>query len=156
MVKVDNIKIGNGNPLVLIAGPCVIESRDLVMKTAEQLKYISDELSVPLIFKSSYKKANRTDIYSFTGIGDEEGLKILSEIKKEFDIPVLTDIHSPDEALKAAEVVDVLQIPAFLCRQTELLVAAGKTGRVVNIKKGQFCYPLGSNAWSRKEDRRKS
>lgn len=140
-VEIGKIKIGDGNPLVLIAGPCVVESRDLIFFTAEKIKQIADNLNVPFIFKSSYKKANRTSGTSFSGIGDEEALKILHDVKTELDLIVLTDVHSTDEVKLAAEVVDVLQIPAFLCRQTELLVEAGKTMKPVNIKKGQFLAP---------------
>ncbi|MCX8057020.1 MAG: 3-deoxy-8-phosphooctulonate synthase [Ignavibacteria bacterium] len=141
MVEVGKIKIDNNLPFVLIAGPCVVESRELAFSTAERIVKITEKLNIPYIFKSSYKKANRTSVSSFTGIGDEEALKILSDIKKEFNVPVLTDVHSVEEVKMAAEVVDVLQIPAFLCRQTELLLAAGKTQKVVNIKKGQFLAP---------------
>lgn len=140
-VHVRNIAIGDSSPLVLIAGPCVVESRDLVFRTAETLRRITQKLNIPLIFKSSYKKANRTSTSSFASLGDEKALEILAEAKKEFDLPVLTDIHVPAEAKRVAEVADVLQIPAFLCRQTELLHAAGETGKVVNIKKGQFLAP---------------
>ncbi len=122
----------------LIAGPCVIESEKLVFSVAERALEIADRLKVPYIFKSSYKKANRSRIDSFSGIGDEKALKILGRVRSELELPVLTDIHSVDEAAMAAEFVDILQIPAFLCRQTELLVAAAKTGKVINIKKGQF------------------
>ena len=131
----------NLNNFLLIAGPCVVESKSVVFKTCEKVKEISDRLKIPFIFKSSYVKANRTSGKSFRGIGIDEALKILSDAKKEFDVPILTDVHSEIEAGVAAEVADVLQIPAFLCRQTELLEAAGKTGRVVNIKKGQFLAP---------------
>ena len=141
MISLNNIKIGGGNPFVLIAGPCVIESEAITFQTAEEIKNITDELGIPFIFKSSYKKANRTDMQSFTGLGDDEALKILADVKTKYNLPLLTDIHSPEEADKAASVVDVLQIPAFLCRQTDLLIAAGKTGKVVNIKKGQFLAP---------------
>lgn len=141
MIEVDNIKIGNNLPFILIAGPCVVESRDLTLFTAEKIVEITSKHNIPYIFKSSYKKANRTSISSFTGIGDEEALKIIEEVKSKFKIPTLTDVHSVDEVRLAAEVVDVLQIPAFLCRQTELLVEAGKTGKTVNIKKGQFLAP---------------
>jgi 2-dehydro-3-deoxyphosphooctonate aldolase (KDO 8-P synthase) len=126
---------------VLIAGPCVVESRDLVLRTAEAVKRCTDEQGVPVIFKSSYKKANRTSAESFVGIGMDEALAILAEVKKTFGMPILTDIHSAPEASIAAEVADVIQIPAFLCRQTEVLEAAGRTGRAVNIKKGQFMAP---------------
>jgi 2-dehydro-3-deoxyphosphooctonate aldolase (KDO 8-P synthase) len=141
MIELNGIKIDNNLPFILIAGPCVVESRDLVFSTAEKIIEITSRLNIPYIFKSSYKKANRTSVNSFTGIGDQEALKILDEIKKTFGVPVLTDVHSVDEVKLAAEVVDILQIPAFLCRQTELLLEAGKTGKVVNIKKGQFLAP---------------
>lgn len=141
MVELGNIKFGDNNPIVLIAGPCVVESRELVFHTAEKIKEITEKLSIPFIFKSSYKKANRTSINSFTGIGDEAALKILKEVKKEFKLPILIDVHTVEEIDLAKEVADVLQIPAFLCRQTELLVAAGNSNRIVNIKKGQFLAP---------------
>ena len=140
-IEVNGIKIGNGNPFVLIAGPCVIENEDIIINTARVLKEITGELNIPFIFKSSYKKANRTSGSSFVGIGDEKALKILGKVKKDLSLTVLTDIHSSVEAKKAAEYVDILQIPAFLCRQTDLLKAAGETGKVVNIKKGQFLAP---------------
>lgn len=126
---------------ILMAGPCVIENEDLCMGIAETMTKLSGELGFYYIFKASFDKANRTDVNSFRGPGLEEGLKVLSRIKSTFDIPVITDIHIPDQAPVTAEVVDVLQIPAFLCRQTDLLVAAGETGRVVSIKKGQFLAP---------------
>lgn len=141
MVKIGKIKIGGGEPLVLIAGPCVVESRAMVLKIAETLRRIAARHRVPLIFKASYKKANRTSGRSFTGIGMDASLAILAEVRRETGVPVLTDIHGESEAEAAAEVADVLQIPAFLCRQTELLRAAGRTGRAVNIKKGQFLAP---------------
>src|SRR5690348_15647659 len=122
----------------LIAGPCVVESEDLLTEVAEKVKSICSRLGIPYIFKASYRKANRTRLDSFTGIGDREGLSLLKKIKDTFRIPVTTDIHSPEEAAVAAEYADVLQIPAFLCRQTDLLVAAAQTGKVVNVKKGQF------------------
>jgi 2-dehydro-3-deoxyphosphooctonate aldolase (KDO 8-P synthase) len=122
----------------LIAGPCVVESEDLLTEVAEKVKSICSRLGIPYIFKASYRKANRTRLDSFTGIGDREGLSLLKKIKDTFQIPVTTDIHSPEEAAMAAEYADVLQIPAFLCRQTDLLVAAAQTGKVVNVKKGQF------------------
>lgn len=135
------IGIGSFKPLLLIAGPCVIESRELALKAAEQVAEIVSRLEIPWVYKSSYDKANRTSVDSFRGPGPEEGLQILSEIKKQFDIPVLTDIHSPEQAAEAAKVADIVQIPAFLCRQTDLLLAAGRTGRAVNVKKGQFLSP---------------
>lgn len=125
----------------LFAGPCVIESRDLVMKTAERLTRITHQLDIPFVFKSSYRKANRSRHDSFTGIGDEKALKILEEVKYAFQIPVVTDIHSAEEAAMAAKFVDVIQIPAFLCRQTDILIAAANTGKSVAIKKGQFLSP---------------
>ena len=126
---------------MFIGGPCVIEGRDITLKTAEALCRITSDLQVPFIFKSSYDKANRTSIESFRGLGIEEGLKILAEIKDSAGIPVLTDVHSVEEVRIAAEVVDILQVPALLSRQTDLLVACGKTGKPVNIKKGQFLSP---------------
>ncbi|MBI3597750.1 MAG: 3-deoxy-8-phosphooctulonate synthase [Nitrospirae bacterium] len=140
-IQLHHFTIGKQNRLFLIAGPCVIEAEKLMIETARQLKKITAELSIPLIFKSSYDKANRSSIQSFRGPGLVKGLKILRKIKDEFELPILTDIHTADEAERAAEVVDVLQIPAFLCRQTDLLVAAGKTGCAVNVKKGQFMAP---------------
>jgi 2-dehydro-3-deoxyphosphooctonate aldolase (KDO 8-P synthase) len=121
-----------------MAGPCVIESEDMALRIAERIVSISDKLAIPLIFKGSYRKANRSRLDSFTGIGDEKALKILSKVSREFAIPTVTDIHESQEAAMAAEYVDVLQIPAFLCRQTDLLIAAAVTGKIVNIKKGQF------------------
>ncbi len=141
MIKLKNIKIGNGNPFVLIAGPCVVENREMILKTAKKISEITKKNKIPFIFKSSYKKANRTSGNTFSTIGMSEALKILEEVKKEFDLPILTDIHSENEIAQAAEVADILQIPAFLCRQTELLQAAGKTEKVINIKKGQFLAP---------------
>ena len=141
MIKLNSIVIGDNYPFVLIAGPCVVENEKMIMQTAKQIKSICDELNIPLIFKSSYKKANRTSGKSFTGIGNEEALKILFKVKQKYDIPILTDIHTAEESALAAKYVDVLQIPAFLCRQTDLLIAAGNTKKVVNIKKGQFLAP---------------
>lgn len=140
-ITVNKIKIGQGHPLVLIAGPCVVENREMIFSTAKTIKDLCSKHSVPVIFKSSYKKANRTSLTGFVGIGMDEALKILSDVKKEFDIPILTDIHTEDEVKAASEVADVLQIPAFLSRQTDLLIAAGNSGKVVNIKKGQFLAP---------------
>lgn len=125
----------------LLAGPCVIEEEDMTLRIAERLKIVTDKLSVPLVFKGSFRKANRSRVDSFTGIGDQKALKILRKVHDTFQIPTVTDIHESHEAAMAAEYVDVLQIPAFLCRQTELLVATAKTGKVVNIKKGQFLSP---------------
>ena len=140
-VIVKNVKIGGNNPLVLIAGPCVVENKDMIFHTAEKIKSVCEKLRIPFIFKSSYKKANRTSMGGFVSIGMDEALKILDDVKKQFACPVLTDIHTAEEASVAAQVADVLQIPAFLCRQTDLLLAAGKTKRAVNIKKGQFLAP---------------
>jgi 2-dehydro-3-deoxyphosphooctonate aldolase (KDO 8-P synthase) len=140
-VKVGNITIGGQNPLTLIAGPCVIESEKHSLETAEKIKRISEDCGVPLIFKSSYDKANRTSIKSYRGPGLKAGLKILNKVKAEFDLPVLSDVHTEEEIEPAAEILDVLQIPAFLCRQTDLLVKASKTGLPINIKKGQFLAP---------------
>lgn len=125
----------------LIAGPCVIESEELVMTVAAHMKEVTDELGIPYTFKASFDKANRTSIHSFRGPGIERGLEILNRVKKTFDLPVCTDIHEPWQAAQAAEVCDILQIPAFLCRQTDLLVAAARTGKCVNIKKAQFLAP---------------
>jgi len=141
MVEINGIKTGNNNPFVLIAGPCVVENEEMILQTAGEIKKITSKLGIPFIFKSSYKKANRTNLNSFTGIGDDEALSILKIVKEKFDVPILTDVHSKEEVEKAAAVVDVLQIPAFLSRQTELLIAAGKSGKVINVKKGQFLAP---------------
>ncbi len=139
-VEIGKMRLGDGN-FFLIAGPCVIESEALVLKTAEQIARIAARHQIPLIFKSSYDKANRTAVNSFRGVGMEKGLRVLQKVKSETGLPLLSDVHSPEEATAAADVLDVLQIPAFLCRQTDLLVAAGKTGKVVNVKKGQFLAP---------------
>ncbi|MDK2871773.1 MAG: 2-dehydro-3-deoxyphosphooctonate aldolase synthase [bacterium] len=136
-----DIKIGGGNPFVLIAGPCVIESEELVFETASYLKELCEGLGIPYIFKSSYDKANRTSISSFRGPGIERGLEILSRLKEKLGLPVLSDVHLPEEAPLAAEVLDILQIPAFLCRQTDLVLAVARTGKPVNVKKGQFLSP---------------
>ncbi|MFA6027008.1 MAG: 3-deoxy-8-phosphooctulonate synthase, partial [Ignavibacteriaceae bacterium] len=138
---IEGINVGNNNPFVLIAGPCVVENEEITFTTAKAIKEITTELGIPFIFKSSYRKANRTSLNSFMGIGDKEALNILLRVKHEFSIPILTDVHTIEEIDLAANYVDVLQIPAFLCRQTDLLLAAGKTGKVVNIKKGQFLAP---------------
>ncbi len=144
MVKqltIGKVKIGGQAPFVFIGGPCVIESRELILKVAFCIQKITKRLGIPFIFKASYDKANRTSIESFRGLGLENGLEILKEVKEKFGVPVLTDVHSLQEVGEAAQVVDVLQIPAFLCRQTDLLVAAAKTGKVINVKKGQFLAP---------------
>src|SRR5580704_3098350 len=140
--SVGKIKFGAGAPLFLIAGPCVIESEGHALMMAEKLGAVAAELGVPYIFKASYDKANRSSVSSYRGPGLKNGLKILAKIKKKTGLPVLTDVHQASEVEAAAEVCDILQIPAFLSRQTDLLVAAGKSGRVVNIKKGQFLSPL--------------
>lgn len=129
------------NNFFLLAGPCVIEGEEMALDIAEKIVKTTTELNIPYVFKGSYRKANRSRIDSFTGIGDEAALKILKKVKDTFNIPVVTDIHTEEEAAMAAEYVDILQIPAFLCRQTDLLVAAAKTGKMVNIKKGQFLSP---------------
>jgi len=140
-VRVGNVKIGGTNPLVLIAGPCVVENREMIFYTAEKIKAVCEKHHVPFIFKSSYKKANRTSMSAFVSIGMDEALKILDDVKRQFGVPILTDIHTAEEANIAAQVADVLQIPAFLCRQTDILTAAGNTKKAVNIKKGQFLAP---------------
>ena len=134
-------KLINQEMFFLLAGPCVIEGEEMALNIAEHVKKVTDRLGIPYVFKGSFKKANRSRLDSFTGIGDEKALKILAKVREEFHIPVVTDIHTERDAEMAAEYVDVLQIPAFLCRQTDLLVAAAKTGKIVNIKKGQFLSP---------------
>ena len=140
-MKLENLKYTDSGNFFLLAGPCVIEGEYMAMDIAEKIVGITESLQIPYIFKGSYRKANRSRLDSFTGIGDEKALKILRKVADTYKIPVVTDIHTAEEAKMAAEYVDVLQIPAFLCRQTDLLVAAAKTGRVVNIKKGQFLSP---------------
>lgn len=137
----NDIKIGAGHPLALIGGPCVIESADFTLKMAAEIKKVCDRLEVPFIFKASFDKANRTSISSFRGHPIEQGLAVLQRVKDEIGVPVLTDIHLPEQAAIVAEVVDILQIPAFLCRQTDLLLAAAATGKTINVKKGQFLAP---------------
>ncbi|WP_347840215.1 3-deoxy-8-phosphooctulonate synthase [uncultured Draconibacterium sp.] len=136
--QIDKLKNTNSGNFFLMAGPCAIEGEQMAMEIAEQVVTLTEKLKIPYIFKGSYRKANRSRLDSFTGIGDEKALKILRKVKETFDIPVVTDIHTAEEAKIAAQYVDVLQIPAFLCRQTDILVAAAKTGKAVNIKKGQF------------------
>ena len=136
-----DIKISNNLPLVLIAGPCQMESRDHAFDMCGQIKEITSELGIPFIYKSSFDKANRTSLSGERGIGLDEALPVFADLKQEFDVPVITDVHTEDQCAAAADVVDVLQIPAFLCRQTDLLVAAAKTGKAVNVKKGQFLAP---------------
>jgi 2-dehydro-3-deoxyphosphooctonate aldolase (KDO 8-P synthase) len=140
-MSIPQIRHAQSGNFFLIAGPCVIENREICFDIARKVMEMTDKLNIPYIFKASYKKANRSKIDSFSGIGDKAGLELLRDIRKELKIPVLTDIHSAEEAYFASQYVDVLQIPAFLCRQTDLLVAAAKTGKVVNIKKGQFLAP---------------
>lgn len=140
-VDIGPFSVGGSCPHFLIAGPCVIESEKLVIETAGAIAEIAKDLGIPYIFKASYDKANRTSISSFRGLGIAEGLKILKKVKRELGVPILTDIHEVHDVSQVAEVVDVLQIPAFLCRQTDLLCAAAKSGRVVNVKKGQFLSP---------------
>ena len=141
VVKVGSISIGNKHPLVLIAGPCVIESEEIVLKTAEAIQKITDRLQIPFIFKSSYLKDNRSSSKTYQGAGLDEGLRILQKVKDTSGVPVLSDIHDQHDAEKAAEVLDVIQIPAYLSMQTGLTVAVAKTGKVVNVKKGQFLDP---------------
>lgn len=139
--KISNIKYTNSNNFFLLAGPCAIEGEEMAMQIAEKIVKITDTLEIPFIFKGSFKKANRSRIDSFTGIGDEKALKILRKVSETFGVPTVTDIHEVSDAAMAAEYVDVLQIPAFLVRQTDLVVAAAETGKVVNLKKGQFMSP---------------
>jgi 2-dehydro-3-deoxyphosphooctonate aldolase (KDO 8-P synthase) len=136
--SIDKLKNLESNNFFLMAGPCAIEGEEIAMRIAEKIVTITDKLQIPYIFKGSYRKANRSKGSSFSGIGDEKALKILEKISKTFDVPTVTDIHAHEEAAMAAEYVDILQIPAFLCRQTDLLIAAAKTGKIVNVKKGQF------------------
>lgn len=140
-INIGNVKIGGGNTPIIIAGPCVIEGEDITFETVKRLKEICDGLRLPLLFKSSYDKANRTSISSYRGPGLDRGLRILADVRAKFDIPVLADVHSITEIKPASEVLDVLQIPAFLCRQTDLILAASRTGKPVNVKKGQFLAP---------------
>ncbi|MFY0603648.1 MAG: 3-deoxy-8-phosphooctulonate synthase [Flavobacteriaceae bacterium] len=139
--KIPNIKNIDANNFFLLAGPCAIESEEMALRIAESVITITDKLAIPYVFKGSFKKANRSRIDSFTGIGDEKALKILQKVSQTFNVPTVTDIHEVSDAVKAAEYVDVLQIPAFLVRQTDLVVAAANTGKVVNLKKGQFMSP---------------
>ena len=139
-IKLKNFEIG-GDKLTVMAGPCAIESMEILDETAKELKEITKDLDINFIFKSSFDKANRSSINSFRGPGLKKGLEMLQEIKSKYDLPIVTDIHTPEQALPVSEVADILQIPAFLCRQTDLLVAAAKTGKIVNIKKGQFLAP---------------
>lgn len=135
------IDLENQRNFFLIAGPCVVEGEEITLRIASEIKAVCAELEIPFLFKASYKKANRSSLHSFTGIGDEAALVILEKVKSTLDVPIVTDIHTEEEAAWAARVADVIQIPAFLCRQTDLLVAAAQTGRYINIKKGQFLSP---------------
>ncbi|AAY60964.1 3-deoxy-8-phosphooctulonate synthase [Rickettsia felis str. Pedreira] len=141
VVKLNNIKIGNDLPFVLIAGPCQIEGKDHALFMAEKLVKLTSKLEIPFIYKSSFDKANRTSVNGIRGLGIEKGLEILSKVKSEFDCPIVTDVHSESQCTETAEIADILQIPAFLCRQTDLLQAAAKTGKIVKVKKGQFLAP---------------
>ena len=138
IINIPGISFSDSDNFLLIAGPCVVESEEIVYETADNLKSLSEKYKIPFVFKSSYRKANRSRGDSFSGIGDIKALKILAEVRKRYSVPVITDIHNPNEAEMAAEWVDILQIPAFLCRQTDLLAAAAATGKWINIKKGQF------------------
>jgi len=140
-INIASIKLGGNNPLLIIAGPCVIESEEIVFYTAEKLRETCRTIGLPLLFKSSYDKANRTSLSSFRGPGFEKGLRILSDVRSKFDIPIISDIHSVEEVNPASEVLDALQIPAFLCRQTDIILYASQTGKPVNVKKGQFLAP---------------
>lgn len=144
-MEINNIKIGNGSPFILIAGPCVVEGEQLVEETCAYIKEVTDELGIPFIYKSSYKKANRTSIDSFTGLDERKSLETMREVCDKYNVPFITDVHKEADAEMAAEYADLLQIPAFLCRQTDLLTAAGRTGKPVNIKKGQFMAPEDMN-----------
>lgn len=140
-VNVGQVPIGGDAPLALLAGPCVIEDLDMTLRIAEALKQICQQVDVGLVFKASFDKANRSSVEAFRGPGLDEGLKILQQVKQQLELPVVTDIHDASQVVPAAEVVDILQIPAFLCRQTDLLLAAGRSQKVVNVKKGQFMAP---------------
>jgi len=140
-IKAGSVVFGNPDQFVLIGGPCVIESEDSVLRHAEKISRIAQALKIPYVFKASYDKANRSSSKSFRGPGINEGLRILQRVKNDFNLPVITDIHNEEQAAEAGEVVDILQIPAFLCRQTDLLEAAARTGKIVNVKKGQFLSP---------------
>jgi 2-dehydro-3-deoxyphosphooctonate aldolase (KDO 8-P synthase) len=140
-IKIGGFEIGGGRPLALIAGPCVIESADSAMRHAAFIKNVADRVGMPVIFKSSYDKANRTSLSSFRGPGIDEGLRILAKVRREIGVPVLTDVHEKEQAALVKDSADVLQIPAFLCRQTDFVVAVARSGKVVNVKKGQFLAP---------------
>ena len=140
-IEIGSIRVGGGKPLAVVAGPCVIESEKHALETAQSLKQVFLDAQIPFIYKSSYDKANRSSIESYRGPGLKEGLRILKKVKQELDLPVLSDVHKEEEVDPAAEVLDILQIPAFLCRQTDLLIKAAQTGIPVNVKKGQFMAP---------------
>ena len=148
-IKLKDFEIG-GDKLTILAGPCAIESYECMATVAEKLKAVCEKLGINYVFKSSYDKANRSTIDGYRGLGIDKGLEYLAKIKKEFDLPIVTDVHLPQDAQKVAEVADIIQIPAFLCRQTDLLVAAAKTGKIVNIKKGQFLAPQQMKALAQK------
>ncbi len=141
IIDIDGTKIGGGGDLLLIAGPCVIESEEIAFSTAEKLKELSDELGLPIVYKSSYLKDNRSSSKSFQGLGLKEGLRILSEVKKRYGLPILSDVHSIEQVAAAADVLDIVQIPAYLCMQTELTIEIARRAKVVNVKKGQFIAP---------------
>ena len=141
IIEIGSVKIGSGHPLILCAGLCVIESREICLDLAGRLKALAQEEQIPLVFKASYDKANRTSHTSFRGPGLEKGLEILAEVKATYEVPILTDVHRPEDVPAVAAVADMLQLPAFLCRQTDLVLALGESGRVVNLKKGQFMAP---------------
>jgi len=149
----DKVIFGGNRPLVLIAGPCVIESPSGTLKIAEAIKKITSKLKVPFVFKASYDKANRTSIHSYRGPGLYEGLKVLSQIKSKLGVPILSDVHDVNQAQMAGEILDIIQIPAFLCRQTDLIVAAARTGKTVNVKKGQFMAPWDISGIVKKNER---
>ncbi len=140
-ISIKNFTIGNELPFTLLAGPCQLESKDHAFDMTGALKEITDKLNIPFVYKTSFDKANRTSLSSKRGVGIDKGLAIFQDLKKEFDVPVITDVHSPEQCAEVGEVVDIIQIPAFLCRQTDLLIAAAKTGRAINVKKGQFITP---------------
>lgn len=141
IIDIDGTKIGGGGDLLLIAGPCVIESEEIAFSTAEKLKELSDELGLPIVYKSSYLKDNRSSSKSFQGLGLKEGLRILSEVKKRYGLPILSDVHSIEQVAAAADILDIVQIPAYLCMQTELTIEIARRAKVVNVKKGQFIAP---------------
>jgi 2-dehydro-3-deoxyphosphooctonate aldolase (KDO 8-P synthase) len=140
-ISINKLRVGGENPLFLIAGPCVVENEEITLDTAEEIKKVCEKLKIPFIFKSSYDKANRSSIKSFRGLGLKEGLAVLKKVKETINAPILSDVHSEKEIKEVAEVVDVIQIPAFLCRQTDLILESSKVGKPVNVKKGQFMAP---------------